>query len=140
LELASLRRKITETKLGDNIVIKGRCSDTELYGLMKTSKVFIFPSIFEGWGIAVAEALACGLPVVAYDIPALREIFAPCQSVFLVPVSDTDKMTQTVSSLLSSGNKEFSDASITYAGRFEWERVARADLEAIGRVISGNLG
>lgn len=79
---------IAEDRLEHNILIYGRCSDVKLYSLLKSSKVFIFPSFFEGWGIVVAEALACGLPVVAYDIPAIRENFGSCKNVFLMPIGD----------------------------------------------------
>lgn len=131
LELTALKQKIAETGLQDNVLLRGRCSDEELYSLLKSSKLFIFPSLFEGWGIAVAEALACGLPIVAYDIPALRETFGRCGSVFLVPVKNISGMTNAVSKVLDSGEEKLCDISRDYAKGFEWRRVALVDLEAI---------
>jgi glycosyltransferase involved in cell wall biosynthesis len=122
--------------LGDNVLIRGRCDDLELYTLLKSSRVFIFPSLFEGWGIAAAEALACGVPVVAYDIPALREIFGKCESVFLVPVGDVDGLTWAVLKVLSLENGKYSKIAVDYARRFEWHKVAMIDLEAIRRVAA----
>jgi glycosyltransferase involved in cell wall biosynthesis len=135
VELTPLKKEIAEAKLERNILIQGRCSDIELYSLLKSSKVFIFPSLFEGWGIAVAEALACGLSVVAYDIPALREIFGFCKNVFLVPVGEVDKITQKVLEVLSTENE--SEISMSYAKKFEWKKVAAADAESIANFISG---
>lgn len=47
----------------------------EVYSLMKSSQVFVFPSHEEGWGIVVAEAMACGLPVVAYDLDIFGAVY-----------------------------------------------------------------
>ena len=120
--------------LKDNVFVQGRCSDSELYGLLKSSKVFVFPSLFEGWGIAVAEALTCGLSAVVYDIPALREKFGGCKSVFLVPAKDVKKLSDKIMEVLSLSNRELeklASASRDFAGSFKWECVAEKDLEAI---------
>jgi len=134
LELTHLRESIAKANLTNNVFVRGSCNDIELYGLLSASKVFIFPSIFEGWGIAVAEALACGLPVVAYDIPALAEVFGDCQSVFLVPAMNTENMTSTILDILDSGDNEMialSNYARNYAEQFSWEKVARKDLELL---------
>jgi glycosyltransferase involved in cell wall biosynthesis len=99
----------------------------------------VFPSLFEGWGIAVAEALACGIPVVAYDIPALREVFGPCKSVFLTPARNVAQMALTVTGMLDSENKELAENSANYAKNFSWKKVSAADLEAIFKAASKSL-
>jgi glycosyltransferase involved in cell wall biosynthesis len=136
VELVALKEKIAAAGLEENFLIRGLCSDIELYSLLKTSRVFIFPSLFEGWGIAVAEALACGLPVVAYDIPALKEVFGSCTNVFLVSVGDIERMTQKVLELLNAGNDEVGEISRNYARKFEWEKVAMTDLRAVAKLVS----
>jgi glycosyltransferase involved in cell wall biosynthesis len=130
LELAAVKERIVRYGLENTVFIRGRCSETELYSLLKSSKLFIFPSVFEGWGIAVAEALACGLPVVAYDIPALREVFGKCKSVFLVPVKNIENMTSIVLDVLDSNEKEMkelSDSARVYARQFSWKKVAEKE-------------
>lgn len=52
----------------------GRVSDEELRGLYDAAACFVFPSLYEGYGLPVIEAMACGCPVVASSIPALREV------------------------------------------------------------------
>jgi len=134
LEHSLVKEKIPALGLENKVFLRGQCSDTELYSLLKSSKLFIFPSIFEGWGIAVAEALACGLPVVAYDIPALREIFGECKSVFLVPVKNIESMTSTVLDILNVNEKEWFELSYcskSYSKQFSWEKIARKDLEIL---------
>ena len=74
-ERKKIEEKIKEEGLVKNITLVGRVPEGEKYELMKESKIFIFPSYQEGWGIVIAEAMACGLPVVAYDLPVYREVF-----------------------------------------------------------------
>jgi glycosyltransferase involved in cell wall biosynthesis len=134
LEYSLVKKKICALDLENKVFLRGRCSDTELYSLLKSSRLFIFPSVFEGWGIAVAEALACGLPVVAYDIPALREVFGRCKSVFLVPVKNNASMTSTVLDILNLNKEEWFDLSRRsrlYCEQFSWEKIARKDLELL---------
>jgi glycosyltransferase involved in cell wall biosynthesis len=137
LELTEVEEKVIAYRLEKSVIIRGGCPEEELYGLLKASRVFIFPSLFEGWGIAVAEALACGLPVVAYDIPALREIFGRCESVFLVPPRDTEAIARTALRILSRKDEKLQQFSIDYAKNFDWNKVAAADLEIIEKIEKG---
>ena len=59
----------------DHITLTGFLSTEEAYARLKNAKVFLFPSHEEGWGISIAEAMACGLPVVTYDLPVYPFIF-----------------------------------------------------------------
>jgi len=95
---SAVNHEITGSKTEGSIIAVGRCTDDEMCRLIKSSRVFVFPSRFEGWGMAVADALACGLPVVCYDIPAIREVFGSCKSVFLVPPGDVGKLASTFQS------------------------------------------
>ena len=58
---------------GDNIRTLGYVEQQDLPGLYTGAEVFAFPSLYEGYGMPVAEALACGTRVLATNIPALRE-------------------------------------------------------------------
>jgi glycosyltransferase involved in cell wall biosynthesis len=131
LEFNLVRERIALYGLENKVLLRKRCSDKELYGLLKSSEVFIFPSLFEGWGIAVAEALACGLPVVAYDIPALREIFGKCKSMFLVPVKNLENMTSIILDILNAKENEkheLRNYSKSFSRQFVWKRVAEKDM------------
>jgi glycosyltransferase involved in cell wall biosynthesis len=131
-DLEDLKKLAEKSGISSRIIFAGRCEDSELYSLMKSSKIFLFPSRFEGWGLAVGEALACGLPVVSYDIPALREIFGECKSVFLVPIGNIRKFTETAAKILENGNfAAFEKISKEYIKRFNWEEVGSKDLEII---------
>jgi len=87
---------VHELKLDDNIVFKGYVSDEQLIQYLKSSKLFVLPSKMEGWGISVAEAIACGLPVVLYSIHSLNENFSEYEGSFFVPVGDIDALAKTI--------------------------------------------
>jgi glycosyltransferase involved in cell wall biosynthesis len=73
--LDELEPKLTELNLSGCVTLSGLVSEEEKFRLFKASRVFLMPSRQESWGIVVAEALACDVPVVAYDLPAYRPIF-----------------------------------------------------------------
>ncbi|TET63440.1 glycosyltransferase family 1 protein [Candidatus Bathyarchaeota archaeon] len=131
-DIDAVRCRVVELGLERNVVVKGRCADGEMYKLMKASEVFIFPSVFEGWGLTVAEALACGLPVVCYDIPALREVFGKCRSVFLVPIRDVEKLAATVLEVLDVNRTSvLAGTSRNFVKNLSWSKVAMQDLQVL---------
>ena len=135
-DMARLERLIKESGLSSNIILKGSCTDKNLFALMKASKIFLFPSRFEGWGLAVGEALACGLPVVCYGIPALCEIFGDCRSVFFVASNDTAGFARSCEDILFRDDLEsLRIISEQYVRRFDWTDVAAADLQFIDESI-----
>ena len=70
-----LEPKMREMGLGENLTFSGLVSEEEKFRLLKSSRVFLMPSYYESWGIVVGEALAAGVPVVAYDLSCYRPVF-----------------------------------------------------------------
>lgn len=126
LELA-LMKKIKEEKLEANIFMFPLTGD-EALSMVKNCKVFVFPSHEEGWGIVICEAMACGLPVVAYDLPVYREIFK--EGIVTVPLRNIKRFSEEVINLLENddkrhvlGNKARSQATI-----YDWDSVAKREV------------
>jgi glycosyltransferase involved in cell wall biosynthesis len=135
-DLLKLEDAIEDNNMSTNMILTGSCRNAELYALLKASKVFLFPSRFEGWGLAVGEALGAGLPVVCYDIPTLREVFGECRSVFFTRVGDVERFAQTVVKISEeNGLAELEAVSKEFAQRFNWEEVALKDLDAIEDLV-----
>ena len=127
---------IEDNNMSTNMILTGVCRNAELYALLKNSRVFLFPSRFEGWGLAVGEALGAGLPVVCYDIPALREVFGECRSVFFIRVGDVERFAQIVVKIFEeNGLAQLEAVSKEFAQRFNWEEVALKDLDAIEDLV-----
>ncbi|GEM_PF-5332492 len=71
-----------------NVKYYGVISPSERGKIYSKAKVLLFPSKREGWCMTIAEALWAGLPVVTWDIPALKEVYNACEAVYLVPMKD----------------------------------------------------
>ena len=102
-EYSSLSNKLKEMNLAENIKLMGFISERDKFLIMKCSKIFIFPSYEEGWGIAVAEAIACGLNVVLYDIGTYK-VFG--KNVIMVEKANTTKMAEIVIDLIERESKK----------------------------------
>jgi glycosyltransferase involved in cell wall biosynthesis len=77
---ASLERLSRELGLQDRVTLVGVQED--IAALMAKADVFVHPSIVEGFGLAVVEAMAAGLPVIASDVPGMRRILGESAVVF----------------------------------------------------------
>lgn len=131
-ELENLRKKIKKLKLEEKILVTGPCSDKQLHNFLKKSRVFVFPSLYEGWGLAIAEALNSGLPVICYNIPSLKEVFNNCPSVFFVPIKNINKLIEKMEEIpLRPDYHYLTVKAKEYAKKFTWEKVAYLDFKAI---------
>lgn len=92
-KLETLAPRLAEAGLSNHIRLPGLISEKEKFRLFKASRVFLMPSQYESWGIVIGEALACHLPVVAYDLAAYRSIFG--KLVAYVPPFDRVAFNQT---------------------------------------------
>jgi glycosyltransferase involved in cell wall biosynthesis len=108
----------------------------KIYGIMKGSRVFIYPSHVDSFGIVVAEALSCGLPVVAYDIPALRYYYGDCGAVKLVKEGDIEGMVNAVKEFLKG---EYHDVAKACAKKYSWDKVAESFKEILEGFSSKEL-
>lgn len=73
-ERAAIATTLRRLGIGDRVLLTGHVSDDELVALYGAAELFIFPSLYEGYGLPVAEAVACGAPVVASDTSSLLEL------------------------------------------------------------------
>ena len=130
-----LKAKIKDLNLENNIIILGAVSEEEKYSILKSSKVFVFPSYEEGWGIAILEAMACGLAIIAYDLPAYQDFSEP---IVKIPVGDKVAFLEKLKNLLSDESTRFalSKMSKQTVKKFNWDRISYSDME----IVSSRLG
>jgi len=69
-------------------------------GRMKSARVLVLPSTREGFGLVLAEAMACGTPCVAYDVPAVREVLSDGAAGVLVAPRDVEGLAMAIDHLL----------------------------------------
>jgi glycosyltransferase-like protein len=87
-EVERFAQRRAQLGLGEAVRVLGPVSDAELERLYRAADVFAFPSVVEGFGLVVLEALAAELPVVASDLEVLRGFLADGESALLVPCGD----------------------------------------------------
>jgi glycosyltransferase involved in cell wall biosynthesis len=125
------QRLVRELGLQHSIDVFPRIDTAQLASLYRRARVLIQPSASEGFGLPVAEAMACGTPVIASDIPALREVGG--RAAEYCPVGDIETWSARALALLSE-NSAHRDARrrtcIAQASQFSWSKYASrmADL------------
>jgi glycosyltransferase involved in cell wall biosynthesis len=100
----------------------------ELPQLLSECAVGAFPSYVEGFGMAVVEQLAAGLPTVAYDAPGPRDILRPSLPELLTAAGDTQRFSEIVAEIFERGPahyEELSERSVQTAQSFSWPEIAR---------------
>ena len=113
-----------EKAAGPRVRFTGWIPRDDLYELFRCARAFIYPSLFEGFGMPVLEAMAAGIPVACSDIRPLREI-ADGNAIFFNPQSD-DAMRRAI-------ERGFEDDSLVepareHATMFTWDKAARETL------------
>ena len=107
----------------------GRIEDSELVQIYNMAELFVYPSIFEGFGLPVVEAMQCGLPVLASNTSSIPEIVDNKKLLF--NPADEHDIASRIIKLLSDKplREELSRKSIKNSARFNWEKTARKTLE-----------
>jgi glycosyltransferase involved in cell wall biosynthesis len=125
-----LRSLIAELGLSSRVKRLGAVSDALLAGLYRDAAALCFPSVAEGFGLPVLEAMAAGLPVISRDIPVIRELAG--DAAVYVAGADVGAWQDAVDRVLSDSEMR---ARLVAAGRlraaeFTWARTATATLAA----------
>jgi glycosyltransferase involved in cell wall biosynthesis len=129
---AKLSSLINEYGLQDSITMMGTIGDEEKYSLMKRSKVCVFPSYVEEWGLVPQEALACRLPVVVYDLPVYAENIADCAAAFRVRIGDFESMARKTLELLTDDEYlHYGNQGPSCVQGFSWKEVAEREYQIL---------
>ena len=141
-----VRRLVDEEGLRGRIEFAGECTREELDGLYDRASLFVLPSYFEGYGMALTEALARGLPVISTTGGAIPHT-VPGDAGILVPAGDAEALGKAVAYLVEDPSEETAGALSGRAGRRaslaaaarghaarlpDWERQAGAFAGALG--------
>jgi len=118
-------------KYPDRVRILGFVDDGDLPALYRNAALFVFPSLYEGFGLPVLEAMACGVPVVCSNASSLPEVAG--DAALLVDPLDTDGLTMAMARVLEDPDlrRGMIARGLEQAARFTWERAARQLLTAL---------
>ena len=127
---------IEEIGLKDKIVFTGYIPEYDLPLVYNLADIFVFPSFYEGFGLPVLEAMACGIPVVTSNSSSLPEIAG--DAAVLIDPGSVNELAGGIRRILS--DEDLRERNITKglerANLFTWEKCARETLEAFSQVLS----
>jgi glycosyltransferase involved in cell wall biosynthesis len=123
-----LLQKIRSSSLRDHIRMPGYVDDADLPALYSAAVAFAYPSLYEGFGLPVLEAMACGTPVITSDVSSLPEVTG--STAILVKPDDLPALTQALQVVVNDRNcsDRLSRLGRTRAALFSWDRTAAQTL------------
>ena len=129
------RRIIESVKGNENIKFLGRVTDDELIELYSNALCFVYPSVYEGFGIPPLEAQACGCPVIISDIPVFKEIYGDSAVYFnpLDPKDIADKVNQVLND--KKLREQLLIKSLENSKKYTWEKSAEKFFKIINKVM-----
>jgi glycosyltransferase involved in cell wall biosynthesis len=123
-------RLLQQYGLMDRVRLLSGVGDAQLAVLYNTALAFVYPSLYEGFGIPLLEAMACGCPVVTSDIPASREVTDGCA--FYFDPSSPESLHEALDKVMQS---EVAALMVAQAERraeqFSWEASGRTILDLL---------
>jgi glycosyltransferase involved in cell wall biosynthesis len=124
----------------DDVVLPGYAADEDLPALYAAADLFLFPTLYEGFGIPVLEAFACGTPTIASDSSGSAETAA--DAALLVDPYSEDEIAEAIVEVLT--NEELRDSLRRWghqrAREFSWEHTAELTIDCYERVAEAAPG
>jgi glycosyltransferase involved in cell wall biosynthesis len=128
---------VNRFRLRQNIIFLGNLEENVLISSIKSAKLTLYPSLLDAFPLVPLESLACGTPVVAYNIAAISHNFEKCDAVMRCPIKDKQLMAKEALSLIENEKrrKTLSKKAKEYCTIYDWRNVIRAEKNSYFKVI-----
>ena len=129
------RQRAAQHQLGDTVRFLGPVPEADLPALYSAATLFVFPSLYEGFGLPLLEAMACGAPVACANTASLKEVTGEAARLFN-PHSVTE-IKDAITELLEDGLQRTrrSEQGLAQSGRFSWQATAAATLRCYRELL-----
>ncbi|MFC1749339.1 glycosyltransferase family 4 protein [Pseudomonadota bacterium] len=129
-----IEETVEKYDLKNDVIFPGYLEDKEVRNLYKSAAVFVFPSLYEGFGIPPLEAMSCGCPVVSSNVASLPEVIG--EAGLLIDPKNAYRMADAIMSLLESEEirKKFIERGLVQAKKFTWQDSANKAYEIISNL------
>ena len=120
---------IEQFGIKDNVLITGYVPEEDLAPLYSGAEVFVFPSLYEGFGLPVLESMQCGCPVIASNSSSIPEVIGGAG--VIVEARDRNGLCRALEKVLSSSalREEMSKKGLARAKKFSWNKSAEKLME-----------
>jgi glycosyltransferase involved in cell wall biosynthesis len=127
---------VKKSGIENRLRFTGYLTDEELRALYSSCRVFVYPSLYEGFGLPPLEAMACGAPVIASRIPSIVEAVGS-DAARLISPTDVQAFARSIVEILNNENerRQLSLIGQERASAFSWEKTARATLAVYGEIL-----
>ena len=127
---------IKQKRLEDRVCLTGYLGDEDLCGLYSACAAFVYPSLYEGFGLPPLEAMACGAPVIASRIPSLMETVGGAAR--LVDPNDVEEIARAMAEMLSDEKvrEHYAEAGRNQVKKFSWEQTALMTLNVYRELLA----
>ncbi len=125
--------------LGDRVTFHGFIDESEKAPMLQRMNFVVNTSSKEGWGLTVVEANACGAPVVAANVPGLRDSVVDGETGLLYDFGNIDDLVAKMRVFLDSVEQRnrFRERALAWAAKFDWDVATEETLSIIQRTIAG---
>lgn len=129
-------RMIKELHIEDRVIFTGDVSEDMLARYYNAADLFIFPSLYEGFGLPVIEAMACGCPTISADCTSLSEVMGGDGDLLFAPL-DLQGLVEKIETVFSdeSVRQKIVEAGVEKVGRFSWDRSAEQTMDVYHGLI-----
>jgi glycosyltransferase involved in cell wall biosynthesis len=126
-----IREKITSKGLEKNIELVGFMDGEEKIRVFKSSKIVVHPATYDSGGMAAAEAMACGLPAIGFDLPALKTYYA--KGMLKAPIGDIDAFAELIIKLLEDPKlyEATRAEAVEWTQAWDWDERAKSILNQV---------
>jgi glycosyltransferase involved in cell wall biosynthesis len=134
----AILKEIERSPYKDRIHHLGFVEDDDLPLLYSAADLFVFPSLYEGFGFPPLEAMACGLPVISSDRGSLSEVLRDGAALFNPEMTEPEGLAEMIVELLHDENKRnfLVEKGKAVSGKYTWENTARMTLDAYRETLS----
>jgi glycosyltransferase involved in cell wall biosynthesis len=129
---------VDRLSIGDSVHMTGSLTDADLPALYNEAELFVFPSLYEGFGLPVLEAMACGTPVLTSNVSSLPEVAG--DAAILIDPHDVHAIASGMRRALedSALRADLRAKGLARASQFTWDRAARETIAVYEHVLYRN--
>lgn len=130
--------ELDKATLPPNVVVTGFVPEEDMVALYQGAEVFVYPSLYEGFGLPVLEAMACGTPVITSNVSSLPEVAG--EAAIMTNPCDIGEIAGAIGRVVSNDSllTELSRKGLRRAAGFSWEKTARETLSVYEEVMGKN--
>ena len=135
VDIDTITDAINQCRLNNKVSVLSNVANDDLIKFYNTAHSLVFPSLYEGFGLPVLEAMACGCPVISSNQSSLPEVCGNA-ALYVDPYS-VESMTEALERIISDGelHKRLHDESLRRSGEFSWDRTAAMTFEGYSEAL-----